>query len=118
MYSKLFGTINLVAVLVMSLQTLGTSATAMLWASDPGSYYEDYEELESSIPGSDVFEKAEEENEKTEEENCLSRVVLMDLAKNALSLCAYHCPDFEPSVNTIQYNIRPPLHQLHCVFVI
>lgn len=114
MYPKVARTINLIVVVLMSLEILGASATAMPWTSGPCIYSE---EPPSSLFGSDLFEKAEEENERTEDES-LSRVILIDLSQIAFSLSAYHHRDFDLAVNTFQFDVRPPLHQLNCVFLL
>ena len=115
MYTKVARTINLIVVVLMSLEILGASATAMPWTSGPCIYSE---EPPSSFFGSDLFEKAEEENEKDEDEKSLSRAILMDLSQVAFSLSACYSRDLDLAVNTFQYDVRPPLHQLNCVFLL
>jgi hypothetical protein len=116
MNAKAARTINLFVVVLMTLEILGASATA-LPSSSAYRLSICSEESQASILGSFLFEKAEEENEKTEEENAhLTRVVLLDFASIALSLSAHHSPHYRLSLDTDRYSQRPPLHQLNCVF--
>lgn len=119
MYLKVGRTIILFVAVLMLLEIFVASATALSWTSCSVIYSEEYsEELPSSILDSMLFEKAEEENEETEEEKCLLRVVLIDFSKITLSLSAYHSPDFDLAVNTFRHDVRPPVHQLNCVFLL
>ena len=115
MYFKVARTINVVVILLMSLEIFGAPAAALRWNAEPTIFSE---EVASSILGSDLFEKAEEENENTEGAKSLSRIVLADLSQIALSLSACHSPDFYLSVNTFRFDVKPPVHQLNCVFLL
>lgn len=118
MYFKVARTVNLLVVVLMSFEILGASIMILPLTSryDITLYSE---ELPSSLLDVILFEKAEEENEKTEEEkHCLSRAILVDLSLVKLSLSAYHSPHIHLEFSTSRYEVRPPIHQLNCVFLI
>lgn len=118
MYFKVARTVNLLVIILMSLQILGASIASLPSTSDHRASIHS-QKTPSSILGSFLFEKTEEETKKFEEENGhLSRVVLIDFSSIALSLSAYHSPNFDLSIHTFRYDVRPPVHQLNCVFII
>jgi hypothetical protein len=118
MYFKIARTVNLLVVVLMSLEIICASAAASpstscysvtIFSEDPS----------SSILETILFEKAEEENDNTEEDEIhLSCVVLLDFSRLTLSLSAFHSPDFHSAVSRLRYDVRLPLHQLNSVFLI
>lgn len=118
MYLKVARTITFLVILLMSLDIVGASLTALPSTSDHALTIH-AQKPPSSIFGYFLFEKAEEESEKTKEEkDGVARVVLIDFSQIAFSLSIYHNPQAELSVPTFQYNVRPPVHQLNCTFLI
>lgn len=118
MYFKVARTINLLVVVLMSLEILGASLAVLPSASHSSLSIHSQKAL-SSILGSFLLEKTEEENEGSEEEkDHFSRVVLIDFSSAARSLSAFHSPDFHVLAHAFQYDVRPPVHQLNCVFLI
>jgi hypothetical protein len=102
----------------MSLEILGATVTALPSTTSHCLTFHSKERT-SSILGSFLFEKAEEETEKVDEEkDRMSRVVLIDFSRIAFSLSFYHTPQVQFAVLTSQYNVRPPLHEFNCVFLI
>jgi hypothetical protein len=115
---KVAKAINMVVVVLMSLEILGTLFAVLPPTSDARLAIHS-KKAQSSILASFLFEKTEEENENTEEENdCVFRVILVDFSSVARSLSAFHSSDFDLSAHTFQFEIRPPVHQLNCVFLL
>jgi hypothetical protein len=118
MYFKVAKTINFLVVVLMSLEILGASLAVLPSASDSRLAIHSHK-APSSILGSFLFEKTEEENEGSEKENgSISRALLLDFSSAARSLSAFHSPDFHVVAHAFQYDVRPPVHQLNCVFLI
>jgi hypothetical protein len=118
MYLKVARTITSFVILLMALEILGAAATASPSTSDYTITLRS-EKSKASIFGYFLFEKAEEEIEKTEEEkDGIPGVVLVDFSLVAGSLSFYHTPQVLFVAFTSQYDVRPPLHQLNCVFLI
>lgn len=118
MYLRIARTIISLVILLMSVEILGAAAVSFPLDSDH-TFTLHSPKSKSSIPGSFLFEKAEEETEKTEEEkNGIVRVVLEDFSGMAVSLSFYHTPLVHIAALTFQYDVRPPLHELNCVFLI
>jgi hypothetical protein len=118
MYIKVARAITLLVVLFMSLDIIGASVTALPSASNH-KFTLDSQKSPSSVITSLLFEKAEEETEKSENERfSTAGVVLIDLSRIAFSLSFYHTPQAHLSVPAFQYDVRPPLHQLMRVFLI
>ena len=119
MYLKAARTITSLVILLMTLEIFGAAATALPSTADHAVTLHSQKSKSSSILGSFLFEKAEEETENTEEEkNSIARVVLEDFSRIAVSLSFYHTPQVHFAAFTFQYDVRPPLHQLNCVFLI
>jgi hypothetical protein len=118
MYFKVARTINFVIVIVMSFEILAASLAVLPSGSDTRLAIRS-QKSPSSILGSFLFEKTEEEKEGTEKENDhISRAVLLDFSSAARSLSAFHSPAFYSIAHASQYDVRPPVHQLNCVFLI
>jgi hypothetical protein len=118
MYCKVARSINVFVVLLMSLEILGASITALPSTAEYALSICS-EDTASGGLGFLMFEKAEEENEKTEEENAhLHRPLLIDFSRIALSLSAFHSPAQIESTSFFRYTVRPPVHQLNCVFLV
>lgn len=118
MYLKVARAITFLVIILMTLQILGASVTALPSTSNH-TFTLHSKKIPSSILGSYLLEKAEEESEKPEEENGgASRVVLIDFSQIAFSLSFYHTPLIQLSAPAFQYNVRPPVHQLNCTFLI
>jgi hypothetical protein len=120
MYLRAARTITFLVVVLMSLEILGSSVTALPSSSDHDHTLTLHSKKSpTSILGSFLFEKAEEESEKTEEEkDRMTRVILIDFSRIAFSLSFYHTPQVQSSELTFQYDVRPPVHELNCVFLI
>jgi hypothetical protein len=104
--------------LLMTLEILGAAATALPPTSDY-TFNLHFQKSKSSVVGSFLFEKAEEETEKTEEEkDGMMRAVLLDLSRIADSLSFSPPPQVQIGAFSFLYDVKPPLHQLHCVFLI
>lgn len=117
MYFKIGRTINLVVVILMSLEILGASLATL--PSTSMSRLSIHSQKAPSILGSFLFEKTEEEKESSEKENDhISRPILLDFSSAARSLSAFHSSDFHLIAHVFQYHVRPPVHQLNCVFLI
>ena len=118
MYLKVARSITFLVILLMTLQILGASVTALPSTSDH-TFTLHPKKRPSSILGSFPFEKAEEETEEVEEEkDGMARVILIDFSQIVFSLSFFHTPQAELPVPTFQYNVRPPVHQLNCTFLI
>ena len=111
-------TITFLVVLLISADFIGASVTALPSGSDHGVTLH-LQKPPSSVYTSLLFEKTEEENEKTQHERFgTAGVVLIDLSRIAFSLSFYHTPQVYVSVPAFQYDVRPPVHQLMGVFLI
>lgn len=118
MYLKVARTVTSLIILLMSLELFGAAAVALPSTSDHTLTLHS-QKSKSSIFSSFLFEKAEEETEETEEEkDGMMRAVLVDFSRIAGSLSFYHTPQVHFAAFTFQYDVRPPLHQLNCVFLI
>lgn len=117
MYLKVARSITFLVIILMTLQILGASVTALPSTSDH-TFTLHSKKRPPSILGSFLCEKAEEETEKGEERDGMARVILIDFSRIAFSLSFFHTPPGELSVPAFQYNIRPPVHQLNCTFLI
>jgi hypothetical protein len=118
MYFKVVRTVNLVVVTLMSLEILGASLTVLPSTSDTRFVIRS-QKAPSSILASFLFEKTEEEKEGSETENeHISRAVLIDFSSAARSLSDFHSPDFHLIAHAFHYDVRLPVHQLNCVFLI
>ncbi|HYG04191.1 MAG TPA: hypothetical protein VD927_17210 [Chryseosolibacter sp.] len=110
--------VNFLVVLLMFLQIVGASANAQPTSGDRQLTLH-AQKPPSSIIASFLFEKTEEGSEKTEEEkDRMARVVLIDFSRITFSLSLFHSPHVQLAIPTFQYNVRPPLHQVKCVFLI
>ncbi|HEY0656260.1 MAG TPA: hypothetical protein VGD65_24165 [Chryseosolibacter sp.] len=110
--------INLVVVMLMSAEIIGASITATR-ATCGYAVNIVAEESGASLVGSVLFEKAEEENEKTEEENGhVTRALLIDFARIALSLSAHHSPQCDHRETTFGDRSKSAVHKFNCVFLI
>jgi hypothetical protein len=118
MYLKVSRTIISLVILLLFLEILGVAATALPSASDDTLTLHSHKPL-SSILGYFLFEKVEEETENTgDEENSMAGVFLLDFSRIAFSLSFYHTPQVQFTVLAFQYDVRPPLHEFNCVFLI
>jgi hypothetical protein len=102
----------------MSLEILGAAATALPPTPDY-TFTQHLQKSKSSTCNSFLFEKTEEETEKTgEDKGGMMRAVLLDFSRITGLFSFSPAPQvrFEPF--TFQYDVRPPLHQLNCVFLI
>jgi hypothetical protein len=118
MYLKVARTITFLVVLFMSLDFIGASVTTLSSGSDHDLTLHS-QKSPSSVITPLLFEKAEEESEKTEGERfSTAGVVLIDFSRIAFSLSFYHTPQVHVSVPAFQYDVRPPVHQLMRVFLI
>jgi hypothetical protein len=117
MYRTLAKTIVLLVILLMPLEIVRAAATDVPSTSDRTVTL--HAETESWTLGSFLFEKTEEETERSEEEtDGMMRVILEDFSRIAVSLSFYHTPQVPFTALTFQYDARTPLHQLNCVFLI
>lgn len=118
MYLKVARSITFFVILFMSLQILGAPVAASP-SNSAHAVTLHSKKLPSSILGSFLCEKAEEESEKSEEEkDGMARAILIDFARIAFSLSFYHNPQIQLPTLTFQYDVRPPVHELNCVFLI
>ena len=110
--------INSLVVMLMLLEIFGAAVTAISFIShDSLSYHA--AKPRASVIAAFLFEKAEEENEKTEEEREHSdRVVLVDFTWVASSLSSRHTSNDRISPVTTRYDLRPPVYTLNCVLLI
>jgi hypothetical protein len=73
----------------------------------------------ASVFYSFVFEKAEEETEETEQEkDGAHRALLVDFSRVAHTLSVAFLPKVNLTPFAFQYNVRPPVYTLNCVFII
>lgn len=109
--------VTALVVFLMIFEIVGAAVTSLPANSDHALNY--HTKKPSSVFSSFIFEKAEEENEKTEEEkDGMSRVVLIDFNRVAVSLSIRHTPQIHFTRSAFQYDVRPSFHVLHCVFLI
>jgi hypothetical protein len=119
MYFNLARTITSLVVLLMVLEIFGAAITAALPSASTDTLTLHEHKPPSSVLAAYLFEKTEEETEETEEEkDRMSRVILLDFSRIAFSISFHHTPQVEVSVRGSQYDVRPPLHELNCVFLI
>jgi len=117
MYLRVARTITFFVCLLMSLEILGIAATAFPPTCDHT--FTQHLQKSKSTFNSFLFEKAEEETEKTgEEKGGMMRAVLLDFSRIARSRSFYPAPQVHFEAFTFQYDVRPPLHQLNRVFLI
>jgi hypothetical protein len=109
--------ISIVIVLLISLRIFGATATALLPAFDHTGSIHTHETGVSTLFDTFLLEKLENENERAENEN-VGKIVLIDFSRLSFSLSSYHSPQSELWLNALQYDVRPPLHQLNCTFLI
>jgi hypothetical protein len=118
MYFQVTRTLITLVILLISLEILGPSATASPSTSDHTATLHS-QKAASSMFGSFLFEKTEEETERNEDEkDRMARIVLVNFSRIAFSLSFYHTPPVNLTVLPFQYDVRPPLHELNCVFLI
>ena len=118
MYQRLARGFTSLVILLMSLQILGAAATSSSTSSG-NSFSLHSKKTQSTVLGSYICEKAGEESEKSaEEKDRMTRVFLLDFSRLVSSLSAFHTPQIPFTVFACQYDVRPPLHQLYCVFLI
>jgi hypothetical protein len=115
---KVAKAINLIVIILMSIEIVGASF-AVLPSSSDNSPIINFENPSSSIIDSFFFEKTEETNENNEEENDhMARVILVDFSCVARSLSAFHSSDFDLSVHAVQDHVGSPVYQVNCVFLL
>jgi hypothetical protein len=118
MYLKAARTITFFMSLLMSLEILGAAVTSLPPTSDY-TFTLHIQKSKSSVLGSFLFEKTEEETEKTEEKKDGTKgPVLLDFSRIVCSLSFSSASQIHFENFTFQYDVRPPLHQLNCVFLI
>jgi len=118
MFLKAARIVTTLVVLLMSLEIVGAAVTAFPTESSPSLAFHAKKMKGSSIV-SLFLEKAEEENEKTEEEKeGMPGVLIADFSTIAISLCLFHTSRPHATPLAFQYDVRPPVHQLNCVFII
>lgn len=118
MFLRLAKSLNMLMALLMLLQVVGATANALPRTADHAITLHS-RKAPSSILASFLFEKTEEGNEKSEEEkDRMARIVLIDFSQITFSLSFQHSPLARLEVPTAQYDVRPPLHQVNCVFLI
>jgi len=115
MYFKIARSIKLIVILLMSVDILGASMAILPSTSDNRLTIHS-EKKHSTICGSFLFEQSDEENETDDKNDHIARVVLIDFSWIARSFNSYHFPDLNSSVRVFLNYVRPPLHQLNCVF--
>jgi hypothetical protein len=123
MYLKVARTITFFVILFISLDIVGASVAAIPSTSDHAltlhSQTLHSQKLPSAILTALLFEKAEEETARSEDEKYnMAGVVLLDFSRLAFSLSFYHTPPVQLQSPTFQYDVRPPLHELNGVFLI
>lgn len=110
--------ITSLVILLLSFEIFGAALTACA-TSDDGSFYFHAKKSSASVINSIFIEKAEEETEKNEEEkDGTARPVLVDFSRVVTSLSFRHTPQTEFTPFRFQYDVRPPLHTINCVFLI
>jgi len=118
MYLKVARTITYLVILLLSLELLGAATTILPSASDHTVTVHS-RKTKSCVFSAFLCEKTEEETEKTEEEkDGTVRVILQDFSRIAASLSCYHTLHVHFEVLASQYDVRPHLHQVNCVFLI
>lgn len=110
--------VSTIVLLLILLETVGAAVTALPAISERSATIHTKKST-PSVLASFLFEKAEEETDKTEEEKGGShRSILVDFTRVALILSFYHTQHTHFKPLTHQYNVRPPVHALNCVFLI
>ncbi|HYC85013.1 MAG TPA: hypothetical protein VEB86_07315 [Chryseosolibacter sp.] len=110
--------VSTIVLLLILLETVGAAVTVLPATSERSATIHTKKPT-PSVLGSLLFEKAEEETDKSEEEKDSShRVLLVDFSRVALTLSFYHTSHTAFRPLACQYNLRPPLHALNCVFLI
>jgi hypothetical protein len=117
MYRTVAKTIVFFVILLMPLEIVRAAATEVPSTSDRTLTL--HAQTDAWSLDSFLFEKTEEETERTEEEtDGMMRVILEDFSRIAVSLSFYHTPQVPFTALTSQFDARTPLHQLNCVFLI
>lgn len=108
--------LSFLVVLLITFDLVGAAITARpVFLNDQTTMHS--KKPSTSVIGSFILEKAEEENEKTEEESeGSSRTVLADFAHIAIFLSFFYTPRSTPLA--LMYDVRPPVYALNCVFII
>jgi hypothetical protein len=110
--------LSVAVVLIMSIDVVGAAVTVCPAESIDQPTLTS-KRADTSLISSLFIEKAEEENEKSEEEKqSCSRIVLVDFSQIAFSLARFHTPHLYISRCSQTYDVRPPLYAFHCIFII
>lgn len=104
--------------LMFSLQIVGAAATVLPSTSDRTLFIRANNRT-SCIINSFLLDLIKDGVEKTlEPEDEIDRVLLHDFSIIAASLSGYHTPQYVTAPEAYLYDVRPPLHQVNCVFLI
>ena len=115
MYLKVTRTLTFIVVLMMSLQIVAAAANTSSTISNENVTLHIKKPAILNL----LFEKVEEESEKTDEEkDRMTRVVLIDFSQVVFSLSFSHTPQIQLSVLPCLSDVRPPVHELNCVLLI
>jgi hypothetical protein len=115
---KLAKILTSLVVFLMVLEIIGAAIAAIPKESDRGLSVHSKKPA-ASVFGAFLFEKAEEETEKAEEEkNGADRTVLVDFSWVAHTLSVQFVAKVNPSPFACLYNVRPPVYTINCVFLI
>jgi hypothetical protein len=112
--------LSFLVVFLIIFETVGAAATVLSVDSNSQSSLHSKKPV-SSVMGSLLFEKAEEETEKAEEEkDGTARTVLVDFSHIAFSLSYLHSHHHNHPARPalMYYNVRPAMHAFNCVFLI
>jgi|GEM_PF-3777340 hypothetical protein len=116
-----FGIVRAVTALLflmLSLQILGSAFTV---EPENAEHHIAFRKKESTtcIIGSILMNLVKDGTDKTlEDTDDIARVLLEDLSLIAASLSDHHAAQFVQSPTVLQYDVRPPLHKVNCVFLI
>jgi hypothetical protein len=110
--------VSIIVLLPILLEIVGTAVPSLPETSEHSATIHTKKPT-PSILAYLIFEKVEEETDKNEEEKDGShRIVLVYFSRIASTLSLYHARQTYFKPLTHQYNVRPPVHALNCVFLI
>jgi hypothetical protein len=110
--------VSSIVVFLMVLEIVGAAVTALPADSNHILSYHT-KKSSASVFDAFLFEKAEEETEKSEDEKSGSdRALLVDFSCIAHTLSIQFIPKVNLTPFAFHYNVRPPVYTLNCVFII
>jgi hypothetical protein len=110
--------VSSIVLLLMILEIIGAAGTALPIDTDRTLSFHT-KKLTASVFDAFLFEKAEEETEKSEEEkNGTGRALLADFSWIAHTLSVQFIPKVNLTPFAFHYHVRPPVYTFNCVFII